>query len=1188
MHLNSACNNRDTVVAFLNNKFAEKKHNSNIYEILRDKNVPGAKKQRLVVQLLKRLPFLYAIRETVEIATLKLPNKDKDGNPIVSGKNVDAMLDYWDIEQKQLSPEDYATILEYYTGLLTELRNFYTHVDHDAVSFAFRKDQVPVKRYQLNLLHILTVALRETKKRFNYPARQENNNVDELLHLRRYDGVDVKATVTEQEYKAYKKRCEDGIADLLEMPIFKSEKRGTLMYSKMKENPNCRFFEKKGSEYVFTERGLAFFVSWFLQPDEIDKVFQKLPATKIEGDRRSKKFLAAKRAFGVFHINLPKTRIESVEKMTRDTLGMDMIAEMHKTPGVIWNYLDLADQKRIRAFANKLPTEEQPIAGTSDNQTNDEDESQDTDYSGRRAKNRFPYLALSYLDLSEAYDTIRFRMDWGNYVFDHYKKRTLDGANTDRRLQKRIYSFERMQDAYKWFNTNRHAEGTLYYETDSENEPPKEFRVPMVPQYAINTKKQHIGITFGDVKQPEFTGKTTRRTKPHALLNLADLPVLVFLSVHGLGKEAETLINDYYTSYCELLQALKDGKKMTIAELEGEYGISRLNLPMEIGYYIETGKLSAPKESKQMQNKLAKILDETQRILKNFMDEAGRDFKPGDKRKPRWKSGNIGDYLAHDLVKLQRPNPDKPHHGKITGVNFDALQAALATYRSNDAGTIKEIFAKAGLINNPNYPHPFLNELVDERGVKSATLQFFFKSYLDKKIAYIKSWQKDPKQLYLLDSLQRKADSKQKPEYIAQLAEHYLNEPLILPKFLFDSIVEDLVKKECAEKYALKEKETQKKNRGMNTPFLITHFHQWKYADASQWFYALPHGITSESLKKITNILKPKISKHTGKNGNQVGLSDSDQKQLYDRWAKITDEERKQKKPLLIPELNAIAKKFKTLWQKNFQKPQDNRENVDYREKLACRVNRIEKQEQQMRLVKLQDIVLFHAACKLLNITGQAKLGDIQESKPYLLGQDERELSREFQIPTTSARYEKEKQVVTITGKMKIKNSGNFNRMTSDPRIFSLLRLLTRAGNCAAVDYEHLRKELDMFDRKRKDVFEWVHSFESQILKKYPGECVAKRKKEGYVDFWSCCEVLIDKGELTIGQALALANIRNGFSHHHLFEFEYAEQKTISAEENAAAKQYFGTLRQRLIGKPLDNNETMVERVLEILHSITI
>jgi hypothetical protein len=1198
MHLNAALNNLETVIRFLNERYIDKPAESDsnqsdrnirpedqLFKKLREHGCEVTK-QRLVKQLLKRLPFLNAIRETVEQATREQEKERENGKSVT--------LDYWDIEQRQLTAEDYADILEYYSKLLNQLRNFFTHVDYDSVKFSLNKADLPVKRYQLNILYVLTAALRETKRRFNYPAPQENNNIDELLHLRRYHGVE---NVTENEYKAFQQRRKDGKLDLLEMPVFGDEKRGR--YSRMKDNPNCRFFEKdkKSGEYVFTERGLAFFAAWFLQPDEIDKIFQKLTPTAVEKDRHTKQFIAPKRTFSMFHLNLPKTRLESTEKMSPDTLGMDMIAELHKTPSLVWNYLSRADQTTIRKFANKFTDVTELNSETPENNNtsagNDgTDNSIDTDFSGKRTKNRFPYLALSYFDIAEAFDNIRFHIDWGNYVFDSYTKKTIDGNIVpDRQLHKRIYSFERMQDAYKWFNENRHAKKTLYYETSSEEkqlkkkkeeeQPKKEFRIPMVPQYNISTQKNHIGIAFETVPQPEFIGKKTKRRKPDAFLNLSDLPTLLFLTVHGQAEKAEKMLMDYHKNWRQFLQDLKDGKNVSKNDLQ-KRGIVLTDLPSEFQHYIETGKLSAQKEQQLMKTKLQQILDQAQRDLRDFKDECKTDFKPGDKRKRRYKAGDIGNYLAHDLVKLQRPNPEKPHQGKITSVNFEALQTALATF-SVSKGTLREIFLKAGLIGTPEYPHPFLNELVDERGVKALTLQSFFRNYLERKIEYIKNCQNGKESTYLLDSLKRKAQRKQQSDYIPHLAETYLQEPLVLPKQLLDPLVEEFVKNEFTEKYTLKEKEIAKKGRKMNATFLMMRYHQWKFGDATQWFYALPHGVDSESLKKITNILKPKFSKprppkFETRNTNNVGLFDKDQQRLYDQWAKITEMERKEKKPLLIAELNKIRKEFKKLC----KRPVIIRgEKVDYSEKFTQRANRLEKQEKKIPQLKLQDIVLFHAACKLLQITGQAKLSDIQENKPYLLGQNERELSRTYSIPASLSNKEGEMLSVTITGKMKIKNSGNFNRMTNDPRVPSLLRLIAQANGTNTIDYEHLREELAKFDRKRKDLFQWVHDFENDVRKKYPTEFAEKRKK-GYAGFWSYLEVLIDKEKFSLGKALALSQICNGFSHNYLPEFEYQDQKKLSPKENAEARKEFDKLRQQLISKPLTKGESMVERILKL------
>ncbi|GHT47038.1 hypothetical protein FACS189454_09060 [Planctomycetales bacterium] len=338
-------------------------------------------------------------------------------------------------------------------------------------------------------------------------------------------------------------------------------------------------------------------------------------------------------------------------------------------------------------------------------------------------------------------------------------------------------------------------------------------------------------------------------------------------------------------------------------------------------------------------------------------------------------------------------------------------------------------------------------------------------------------------------------------------------------------------------------------------------YHQWKHEDTTQWFYTLPHSIDSDTLKKITNLLKEKISKKTGRNTNNVGLDDCDQQKLYDQWAAITKQERNGKRPVLLKELNKIRKDFMKYWKRTVRVWGEDKP-VDYREKFRQRANRIQRIEEKMPQLKLQDIVLFHAACQLLQIEGLAKLGDIQVGKPYLLGQREQELSRTFQIPATAKKGEKKRIDTTLIGKMKIKDSGNFNRMINDPRVPSIMRL-SLAAQRVSVDYEYLRLELADFDRQRLEVFEWVHGFEKQVEQKYPAECKAKRK-DGYVNFLAYCEVLIDKGELSKGEALALAQIRNGFSHNYLPEFEYADHKDLSAEENAAARKLFDKYQQQL------------------------
>ncbi|MDR1385294.1 MAG: type VI-B CRISPR-associated RNA-guided ribonuclease Cas13b, partial [Planctomycetaceae bacterium] len=737
-----------------------------------------------------------------------------------------------------------------------------------------------------------------------------------------------------------------------------------------------------------------------------------------------------------------------------ETLGMDALVELHKCPTELFELLNKENQERFRI-------------NTGEN--NDVDDERLFKRQSRRHENRFATLALNYLDRTQKFDGMRFYIDLGNYFFDCYEKGLIDGTQThERRLGKRLLTFQWIQDAIREYKENR--EKTEYWEPKEYATPPKEYRQDMLPQYHI--KWQQIGLYFKALHKYKFptveiNGKNTHNQKPDCWLSLHELPHLTFLAVIGKAKETQNLLCGLRQSWNTFLQKIIDGKKIIFQSEEqfrNDYSFDFNNLPDELKHFIKTGNVRTSDIQRKMIASLEQMKIRTEKQLKSFLDDSKFDAKPGKSPK-RFNAGRIGKILAEDLIKLQRPNQDKAHQGKLTPPNFQALQANLAMFNQLK-NNLPDIFKQAGFIDNPAYPHPFLNELVGKSDLIS--LPHFFEKYLERKIRFIgdavKS--KDFTNVHLVFRLQRRYDRKQENSFIKNFAEKLLAEPMNLPRGLFAELIENAVKEneKFSQQFAeLQTRTFQRDGKTVQLPnnstFLIQKYHEWS-GDAMQWFYALPWDGNSAPFKRVGKLF---CTKDWDKNPFDVA-------DLQSKYGNI------------IKQLNAKKKTLK----------------ADEQEKITFRINSLDNFLKQYRHSKLQDILLFYIVRELLGGQfGQAKLSDITEQKieddannRYLLEQ-ERELELKYTIADQPpSRDEQVKRAVnlplTLFGKMKVKNYGNFRRMTNDIRLPSLLRLLHAANKTDRFDYQRLQDDLDKYEEVRLAVFRKVHELERTVITKLP------------------------------------------------------------------------------------------------------
>ncbi|MDR3197265.1 MAG: type VI-B CRISPR-associated RNA-guided ribonuclease Cas13b [Planctomycetaceae bacterium] len=1141
MHFSMAVNNLLTVVRYLDKKFANDIAAENPEAVLDTGNETVAYGFADDDEIpIEAMPFFKELKRTDENANLVLQTKIvenilkhfpflqeiKKYREAARKNNAGDTADKKRIPQKPMNPADFATLFLYYAELLIKKRNEYTHVDYRAEPLNFREKD----RNLLNLERIIEFNRRTIKERFYKEGG--NKDTDILLSPLTPKIVKNKASVNNPNYL-----CQQG------------------------------FFNETKNDLSIA--GLAFFVAQFLEPKYINQMIQGL-----NFQERDKQVLI--RAFSITHIVLPRTRFETDSELSPQTIGMDVLNELHKCPDELFDMLSPENQNVFR-----IPNQE----------------TQDEILLKRFDKDRAATLMLRYLDVRKKFKSLRFHIYTGTFFNADYKKfRTLDGTTIEhRRLSKRIYCFDRLQDAQKKYHEERQKteqnQDTLYWFPEIGLKPNMtEYRTDMLPKYAIE-KRNEIGLTLQPKSEPSFTQRSDKYNRimfsnpqPDCWLSLYELPVITFLAVHGKTDAVEHRISEFYDNWHKLSQAIAAGQQVKMDEVAAVYHLNFDNLPNNIKTFIKDGKVQSPidKTKKEAQNALQKMIEKTQRQIDNFSKEQDMiynrgGFKQGKKSKqPRFKAGNMALFIARDVVKLQKPddNAKTVHKGKITSVNFQILQKSLALFEHRK-DSLKEIFTQAGLINNPEFVEKLLTG-------DMVSIDRFFENYLRGKINFLKKFLNTPEECYVLRRRFARNHKKNEVGYITKWAKQreIQKDPVNLPRGLFTDIVVALLK----EKFPNKELPPCTKKFGThNATFLIQKFHEWTGDDA-QWFYKVDRDANSPTLKRLARFLELKKQNKP----NNIGFPADVQKRLYDLW---------QKNPTLTT-LNLIAQEYAKNSaggknDKNYNVRKDYAENTT---KLSHIVSSFDTIERTLRHIRLQDITLFYAMLEMLemeNLQG-VQLRKIQKGK-FLLNETEPDLKWQFHIPSRPlSPQEKEKNkkkknndqkftlpndlTFSLVGKMKIKNFGNFRRLINDIRLPSLLRVMKTLGivshdsvnNYYSADYNVIESEFDKYDRGRKTVFEVVHELERLAIQKHK---LLQKNDDKQINSFQ------DMLRIPDAEKQVLMVYRNAFLHHEYPEFVYFPRNNESQESIEQGKARFAEEWKHLT-KKISSGGSLTEHII--------
>ena len=1071
------------------------------------------------------------------------------------------------------SPLKYYSILENMFRLLNALRNEYTHAKPEKVSLAQKIIlHENVVRYAYNCLDGGRRVVKQRFGNFDLPSNQ-----------------DAYSFLTDTKVRYDKERVS-----------------GRFKFIEKSNFP----YRMKNEQGILSDVGILLFVCLFLHKKYISMFMDKVKPYRKGADNVEKKVLLE--IFSVYRIRLPKERYDS--ERPDYALGLDMLNELQKCPKELYETFAESDKAKFRV----------PIKSTSEDVVMDDGVIvENGEVLQIRVQDRFPTMALRYIDQTQAFPKIRFQVSLGHYRYSFYDKQCIDSKEKDRVrvLQKEINGFGRLNE----IELKRKEKYASHIRTNDEVRKDTADSEPYITDcyanYVMNGNR--IGFLFNDnelgrielrsmntnedreimyipklewnkdlAKESKKEGTNAVCVPPIAWLSTYELPALVFhhhlcqrLKLVSPDKKISTNPTEYVIIQCiktyyRFFNDVKEGRlhpemikdKESLASLiRKDYAPLQLkDIPVKLVDYLTNENVNMEEVfKKRAKERMEKMLKGTELRLKMFREErakiGSKDNKFGKKGYVDIRPGKLADYLAKDMLMFQPV--DKDNKNKVTGLNFQVIQASLAIY-DKTWDELRTIFENAKLIDpqntiNKNQNHPFLKKLFDSKRIPLNTMDFY-ERYLQEKIDYLKDRLSKGKFSEAFLHKDRMKWRKRDADYYKALAGRYLEDmlddnrknlkPIELPRGLFERSIVDILKGA----YADESQDTYKKDLAAfvkeqmfayekgeqppyNTSFFISAYFTHVSKDKVQPFYTSTSN-TYKRTYKFFNMINNEIKRNA----------------LIAQY--YTQEEFKvlRKKYNLTGKPDAkLAQYKKDAFDKEKKKPESRgKSNEEIRNIIDSRLRKYhyeyDDNERAIRRFMVQDILVFLMAKDLLlknigkdDVKGKTrdkiKQYKLQNINPTSDTGNILSLSIPFSLTLTL----KDGSTRTITQQeLKLKNYGDFFRFVYDERLATLLS----QTKSVEINRDDLEKELLHYDLQRTEIFGWVHAMENYLFEQHP-ELEKKDKKEDgshyyyknkngdYLPIRQNFRAMLNvPGNIPSQHLEAMVEIRNSFCHNHYVE----------------------------------------------------
>ena len=530
---------------------------------------------------------------------------------------------------------------------------------------------------------------------------------------------------------------------------------------------------------------------------------------KFKGKHADQQILYLRELMCMNRIRMVKAKIDS--EMSDTALALDMLSELRKCPRPLYEVFckeardEFKDDTTIvwenaRGEEAIAVEENGDVDGEMDTISEESAEKNTPRSTFVRWEDRFPLLALKYIDLTGMFDSIRFQLRLGKYRFAFYQhsaEYSIDGAERLRILQKELHGFGRIQEVNEAMKEKWHdmtevktvEDGQIYKKPDVAGQKP--YVTEQNAQYAIDMKSHSIGIRwegwhdnhsaqhYGDLDQskmfipnlpkkpvlPEGEQRQSNQAEPllppQCMLSLYELPAVLFY--HYLlkkfqkdEKQVEKTIVDYYAKLKKFLMDVSEGtlqptdEATLMCELQSR-GLKMTDIPDKLKKIL---KGEVTDNTKRMERsaltRLNERKDKKRHALESFIAKRkviGTKDNKFNKMRATIKTGALGQLLARDIMEWL--TTDTKERMNLTGQNYVAMQTALSMMGQNfefessktvDCAQMKDIFIKANILpeNDEDYDADLHHPfLLDVFDEEPTSIEDFYKIYLEKEISYI-------------------------------------------------------------------------------------------------------------------------------------------------------------------------------------------------------------------------------------------------------------------------------------------------------------------------------------------------------------------------------------------------------------------------------------------------------------------
>lgn len=1076
---------------------------------------------------------------------------DSDGK-VKTRKDQEEGIPYMAIMKEPLLPEQEAKAIALFNKHFPFIKFLHT-VNDDDETLVTSLDEMR------NIVKTFAFTLSEYRNRyshFKFIDTRDQKTIDKCIQTENECGkylwkLSTVATRTiKDRYKSDKNSIQKGMLDeesLLFLTdnkiVVKKEFDPATHQSKRKvePNPNHFLYPFNGKNRVgarLSDFGLIQLTCLFLEKKYITEFLSQIHFLESFSDSAVQPKLSERRiileVLSALRLRMPEQKITT--EQDDFLIALDILNEMKKCPQDLYELLAPED----KAVFNVMSSTGDWTLLT-------------------RRSDRFPQLALSWIDSTKAFEKIRFQVNAGavRYIFNDHKK-CIDGQTRQRVLQEPLNCFANLNELEK--RRIRKIKAQVAAESVDDVIWPDYPIYPVIEDGQvseqtfphISNSRTHyvldganIGLSFEEyVPDIQIQGGS----KIHVPAKIADctistyeLPALLFhlylsRSLKSDSSTEDLIINTvkrYRQFFADIAQGVTGPSDKDL--IPEKYGIKYEDIPEKIKDYLD-GKTDSNRFAKHKAGLISVLKEDTKRRLRRINDDikkvTSEDNKPGKKSFVRLKPGAYASFLAQDIVYFQEAEAAE----KLTGLNYAVMQSSLATFSENNGhpiGELIQLFMSSGLISDTRRKgtHPFLWKVINDSKVVN-TISFYI-SYLSKREEYLNGDVSDNSGFLHADRVKwAERDS----EFYKALAQRYLSQPVVLPRQLFeDSIREMLLSLDGENANCVHEAINEAVKSGRcNSTFMIMEYMYDYMNDGPQRFYGLCEGDMKHDQAFTFFSL---VNKNIGMSRRLINELKKDKSQPHKQY------------------LLCLSK---AVGQTNGNHANQSKSDLNYDEfKIILKkcFNNYTDSEKRFRRYAVQDYVLFLSAMgtveKALGSSAKdAKLGDI------IADSDKSILETSVTIKRPSPFSVAGESPILVQKNVKIKDSGEIFKILRDGRLENLLSL--HSGQ--EIDIERIKDELDIYDRSRTDVFDDIFEYEEKVTAGKTDKSLANTN--GRIDFNSVLRADNANNQVT---KHTLRLIRNAFGHN-----SYPLHEDVEVNTGVTIKLHDGEITgaaERIAGK---------------------